>query len=134
MINVDNNIKSILKLLGRDVPSDPKTLPAILKSYPLNKSKIDNDINIDGVTYVVEPLLVYNKFLRTIKLTVNPQIGDQIIKVLRFNPEQLQNILSSGYYTTGHCLNIRGHDVCILVIAKDQDHAHKIKDLLENLE
>ena len=133
MINVDNNIKNILKLSGRDVPSDPKMLPALLKTYPLSLSKINKYVNKDGAVYVVEPLLVYNKFLRTIKLTVNPQIGDQIIKVLRFNPKQYQQVLTSGYYTTAVSMSLRDNDVNILIISKDEKHALELKNMLEKL-
>lgn len=133
MIEVDNNIKNILKLLGIDVPSNPKYIPTILKTLPININKVKSLVERDGATYVVESLLIYNKFLRTIKLTVSPQIGDQIIKVLRFNPEHLQTLLSCGYYTTGVTLKLRDEFINILVVSKDESHASHIKSMLENL-
>ena len=127
-IEVDPKIK---RLLGK--PTDVKDIPAALKIFPLDINKVKTAVETSGVFFVSEQLLIYNKFLGAMRLSVNPQMGDQIIKVLRFSPEDLQSIYQLGYYTTGHTLSVRDNDINILIVAKDADHAAEIKRNVENI-
>lgn len=128
MVELDETVKNLLKQLDRQEPTNPKDIVGILKYYPLSLRKIDRLVNENGATFVVEPLLCYNKFLRLIRLTANPQMGDEVIKVLRFDPAHLNKVLLCNYYTTGTTIAIRDTiDINVLIIANSREAAESLQ-------
>ena len=125
-------IENIFKHYNMSLPEDPKELAHELKIVFINFLKLEEAINKDGAVFISETLLVYNKSLGAFRLTVSPQIGENVVKEIRFDPDDLFHLLSLDYYVTGTSLTIKDkYRINVLIVAKDKTEAVSLKGRLK---
>lgn len=129
--------KSLRALISPDITGEKEIKKAIesLKTYRLNTKVIKRILDKDGMIFITEPFITYNKFTQECRLTSNPAPGETVLKVLRFEPSTYREAIRlPGVYSTGVFLTLRDKRVGVLVLAKTKDLACFLKSSLEELQ